>query len=384
MSSAHPSVVYLDHAATSPIRPEAREAMLAALDIGANASAVHAKGRAARAVIEAARAEVAALVGAAPSQVVFTSGGAEANTLAVEGLAASGAKTLIVSAIEHPSVSEAAKATGLLVEVWPVTAEGVVDLDWLSARLEAWDEATDRRLAVGLMLANNETGAIQPVAEVSRLVRARNGLLHIDAVQAVGKIAVDLEALGADTLTLSAHKIGGPQGSGALVFGPRAVIRRRIHGGGHEQGLRAGTENLSGVAGFGAAAKVSLAHLPQMAQLALWRDAAAQKVKAAGAVVAAEAAPRLPTILNIAVAEFPSQTQLMLLDLEGVMVSAGSACSSGKTTASGVLTAMGYGDLAKGALRVSSGWSTTQADWDRFTTVWLAAYARHAARREVA
>jgi cysteine desulfurase len=376
--------VYLDHAATSPIRPEAREAMLAALDIGANASAVHAKGRAARALIETARAEVARLAGGDPARLIFTSGGAEANTLAVEGLAASGAKTLIVSAIEHPSVSEAAKATGLAVEVWPVKSDGVVDLGWLATRIKDWDEAGDRRLAVCLMLANNETGAIQPAAEAAALVHAKGGLIHVDAVQAAGKIPVDIQALGADTLTLSAHKIGGPQGAGALIYGPNAVLRRRIHGGGHEQGLRAGTENLSGIAGFGAAARASLQHLPQIAELARWRDAAAEKAKLAGAVVAAEAAPRLPTILNLCTAGFPSQTQLMLLDLEGVMVSAGSACSSGKAKASGVLIAMGYGDLAATALRVSSGWSTTEADWDRFIAVWLGALARHAARREVA
>jgi cysteine desulfurase len=373
--------VYLDHAATSPIRPEAREAMLKALDIGANASAVHAKGRAARAVIEAARADVARLAGAQASQVIFTSGGAEANTLAIEGLAASGARSLVVSAIEHPSVSEAAKATGLPVEVWPVTPDGVVDLGWLQAKVEGWSAERDGRLAVAVMLANNETGAIQPAAEAARLVHSVGGLTHVDAVQAAGKIPLDMAALGADTLTLSAHKIGGPQGAGALVFGPNAVVKRRIHGGGHEQGLRAGTENLPGIAGFGAAAKASLDQLPHMAELARWRDAAAKKAKAAGAVVAAEAAPRLPTILNLCTAGFPSQSQLMNLDLAGVMVSAGSACSSGKVTASGVLTAMGYGDLAKGALRVSSGWSTSEGDWNAFIEVWLEALSRHSARK---
>jgi cysteine desulfurase len=222
------------------------------------------------------------------------------------------------------------------------------------------------------------------VAEAAALVHAANGLIHIDAVQAAGKIPVDIAALGADSLTLSAHKIGGPQGCGALLFSPRMVIKRIIHGGGHEQGLRAGTENLSGIAGFGAAARAALQHLPDMAELARWRDAAAEAAKASGAVVAAEAAPRLPTILNLCSAGFPSQTQLMMLDLEGVMVSAGSACGSGKVKASGVLTAMGYGDLALGALRVSAGWSTTEADFVDFMQVWQAALARHSARREVA
>jgi cysteine desulfurase len=341
---------------------------------------VHASGRAARDLIETARAEVARLVGGSASRVVFTSGGAEANGLAIESAPAAGAKRILVSAIEHVTAPQSAYATGLPVEIWPVTGSGLVDLGWLQARLAAWAPSDDRPF-VALMLANNETGAIQPVAEAGALVRAAGGLLHVDAVQGAGKIAVDIQALNADSLSLSAHKLGGPQGSGALVYGERAVIKRRIHGGGHEQGLRAGTENLSGIAGFGAAARAALRDLSEASHQAVWRDAAAERLKASGAEIAAEDAPRLPGVLNLVAEGFSSQTQVIALDLAGVMVSAGSACSSGKVTPSGVLEAMGYGALAGCALRASGGWSSVAEDWERFAQVWVQAYERQKARK---
>ena len=374
--------VYLDYNATAPIRPEAADAAARALAIGANPSSVHAGGRAARAVIETARGDVAALLGADPEGLVFVSGGAEANALAIEGaIAAGGVRRLIVGATEHATVAETAKATGLPVDVWPVDRRGVADLDWLRDRLATWDEG---RPFVALMLANNETGVIQPVAEAAALVRAADGLLHVDAVQAAGKIAIDMTALGADTVALSAHKLGGPQGAGALAIGPRAKVARRIHGGGHERGLRAGTENVSGIAGFGAAAKAALRDLPTANTQVVWRDAAAEQLKAAGAIVAGEGAARLPNTLDFAADGFASSLQVMALDLAGVMVSAGSACSSGKVTPSGVLGAMGYGELAGAALRVSGGWATTEADWIFFVEAWLAAHSRWAARRSAA
>lgn len=377
-------VVYLDYNATAPIRPEAAEAAAAALALGANPSSVHAAGRAARAVIETARADVAALVGGDPESVVFTSGGAEANGLAIDGaIAAGGIRRLIVGATEHPTVLETAKASGLPVDVWPVDANGVADLDWLGRRLADWT-TEDGRPFVALMLANNETGVIQPLRATADLLHSLDGLLHVDAVQAAGKIAIDITALGADTLSLSAHKLGGPQGSGALLIGPRAKIARRQHGGGHERGLRAGTENLSGIAGFGAAAKAALRDLPHAQHQAAWRDTAADRIKAAGAVVAGEGADRLPAVLDLAIDGYASSLQVMALDLAGVMVSAGSACSSGKVTPSGVLTAMGYGDLAAGALRVSGGWGTTEDDWIKFADAWLAAHTRWQARRSAA
>ena len=372
--------VYLDYNATAPIRQEAAEAVVRALAVGGNPSSVHAAGRAARALVEDARTTVARLAGAEAEDIVFTSGGTEANALAIESAVASGKVTrLIVSAIEHDSTLETARATGLPLEVLPVGEDGVIDLGWLEQRLRAW-AAEDGRPFLALMLANNETGVIQPVPQAAALLRARDGLLHVDAVQAAGKLNLDIEQLGADTLALSAHKLGGPQGVGALAFTRRAAVHRRLHGGGQERGLRGGTENVGGIAGFGAAADVALRDLSGVAAQAVWRDAAAARLKGAGAFVAGEAAPCVPNTLCIAVEGWASALQVMALDLEGVMVSAGSACSSGKVKPSPVLAAMGYGALADGSLRASGGWATTQEDWMRFADVWLAAHARHVAR----
>jgi cysteine desulfurase len=312
--------------------------------------------------------------------VVFTSGGTEANALAIESAVAAGSRRLIVSAIEHDSVLETARAQGVAVEVLPVDANGVADLPWLEARLASWD-AADGKPFVALMLANNETGLIQPVHAASGVVRAVDGWLHVDAIQAAGKIAVDSRAIGADTLSVSAHKIGGPQGVGALTFGPRATLSRRQHGGGQERGRRAGTENVPGIAGFGAAADAALRALDVLQSQAAWRDAVAERLKTAGAVVMGEGAPRVANTLCVGVAGFPADLQVMGLDLAGVMISAGSACSSGKVKASHVLQAMGQGDLAGCAIRVSGGWATTRADWARFADAWLDIHSRHAARR---
>ena len=383
-----PDRVYLDYNATAPLRPEAAQAIAQAMTLTGNPSSVHAAGRAARAVVEAAREAVAALVGGPASTVVFTSGGVEANALAIESAVAAGARRLIISAIEHDCVHATARASGAVVEIWPVSGDGVVDLDWLCAQLARWD-AADGRPFVALMLANNETGVIQPMVAAAEIVAAAGGWLHVDAVQAAGKIATDSRALGADTLAVSAHKIGGPAGVGALTFGPRATLTRRLHGGGQERGRRAGTENVIGVAGFGAAVHAALRDLnaadSQAANAqAAWRNAAAARlIETAGVRVFGEAAPRLDNTLCFAADDLPSELQVMALDIEGVMVSAGAACSSGKVKASPVLTAMGQGALASQALRVSGGWATTEADWVRFTDVWLAVHARHQARRRV-
>lgn len=371
------SGVYLDYNATAPIRPEAVEAMTRAFEVGGNPSSVHARGRAARAIVEDARNAIAALIGGPASTVIFTSGGTEANGLAVESAVATGSKRLIVSAIEHDSVLESAKAWGPAVELLPVKADGVVDLAWLAERLARWDPA-DGRPFVALMHANNETGVVQPVREASEIVRAADGWLHVDAIQTAGKILTDSRALGADTLVVSSHKFGGPQGVGALTFGPRAAMVRRQHGGGQERGRRAGTENVAGIAGFGAAA---MAALKDREITPAWRDAAAERLKAAGAVVIGEGAPRLPNTLCVATAGWGSELQVMGLDLAGVMVSAGSACSSGKVKASHVLSAMGLTDLAGCAIRISGGWATTQEDWAAFAQAWEQVHSRHAARR---
>jgi cysteine desulfurase len=231
------------------------------------------------------------------------------------------------------------------------------------------------------MLANNETGVIQPVAAAAELVRAADGWLHVDAIQAAGKISIDSRGLGADTLSISAHKIGGPQGVGGLTFGSRATLSRRQHGGGQERGRRGGTENVPGICGFGAAAVAALRDLDSLQRNVLWRDAAAARLQADGAVVMGETAPRLANTLCVATADFASDRQVMGLDLAGVMVSAGSACSSGKVKASAVLTAMGQGELGACAIRVSGGWATTEADWLRFVEAWSEIHSRHAARR---
>jgi cysteine desulfurase len=375
--------IYLDHNATARVRPEAIAAMTAIMERVGNPSSVHAAGRAARAAMEQARADVAALIAAPDSTIVFLSGGTEANALALESAVAAGTRRVIVSAVEHDSVQETSRVAAE-VEVLPVTADGVADVEWLRDRLGRWD-AADGKPFVALMLANNETGVVQPVAEAAEIVRAADGWLHVDGIQAAGKIAVDSRALGADTLSVSAHKIGGPQGVGALTFGPRATLSRRQHGGGQERGRRGGTENLPGIVGFGAAARAALAGLADYGRQSGWRDAAAERLKAAGAVVMGESALRLPNTLCIATAGFPADLQVMNLDLAGVMVSAGSACSSGKVKASPVLSAMGQGDLAACAIRVSGGWDTTEADWNAFADAWLEARARHLARhKEVA
>ena len=360
------SGVYLDYNATAPLRPEAREAMVRAWDVGGNPSSVHATGRAARAIVEQSRSEVAALIGGMVSTVVFTSGGTEANALAIESALAAGAKRLIIGAIEHESVLETAKASGMAVEILPVTSEGIVDLAWLKARLDSWNLA-DGKPFVALMLANNETGILQPVLEASALVRAADGWLHVDAVQAAGKIEVDSRMLGADTLAVSAHKLGGPQGVGALTFGPRATLVRRQHGGGQERGRRAGTENVAGIAGFGAAAKAAMADTRDHAA---WRDAAADQIRSLGGIVIGETSTRLPNTLCVAMPEQTADLQVMALDLAGFRVSAGSACSSGKVKASHVLTAMGLDHVAGCAIRVSGGWATTEADWQALVQAW--------------
>ena len=368
--------IYLDYNATAPIRPEARDAVLRAFEAAGNPSSVHASGRAARDIVETARAQVAALVGVVPGSVTFVSGGTEANALAIGSAAFAGFNRIIVSEGEHDAVLETAAAAGLQVLKMPLDAEGVARLDWLEEAL-----GDEGRALVCLMLANNETGVIQPVAQAAALVRAADGWLHVDAVQAAGKIVIDFSALGADTMALSAHKLGGPQGVGALVAGTRATIVRQQHGGGQERGRRAGTENVAGIAGFGAATQAAAGDLPSMANQGTWRDALAERVKAAGAVVLGEGAQRLPQTLCLAAEGFASQIQVMSLDLAGVMVSAGSACSSGKVKASRVVDAMGRADLAPFALRVSGGWASTEQDWISCGDAWLAAYSRIGARR---
>jgi cysteine desulfurase len=375
------TAVYLDYNATAPIRPEAAEAAACALGIGGNPSSIHAAGRLARAAVEKARDQVSALIGVKPGSLTFTSGGAEANNLAIDSAIIAGAKRPLIGLTEHATVMATAMAAGLMVEGWPATPDGRADLNWLGDRLAKWNPKDGAPFAA-ISLVNNETGVIQPVAEAAALVHAAGGWLHVDAVQAAGKIPVDFAATGADTLSLSAHKLGGPQGAGALAAGPRATLSRRLHGGGQERGRRAGTENLSGIAGFGAAAEAALRDLPNAADQAAWRDAAqARIVEAADVEVFGASAPRVPGTLCFGCEGFDAERQVMAMDLDGVMVSAGAACSSGKMAPSMVLIAMGFEGLANQSIRASGGWATTEADWDRFAEAWLAAYTRHQARR---
>ncbi|CAN5421785.1 cysteine desulfurase family protein [soil metagenome] len=367
--------VYLDYNASALVRPEVLDVMTKALADNGNASAVHAAGRRARARIETARAQVAELVGADPTAVIFTSGGTEANAQGLASALAAGCERLIVCATEHPCVAEAAIASGKPVKVLPVDARGVIDLKKLAELL-----AKPGRAVVAIHHANNESGVIQPIAEAARLVRAARGWLHVDAVQSAGKIAVGMRALGADSLTLSGHKLGGPQGTGALIMGEGLTATKILHGPGQERGLRAGTENTPGIAGFGVAARSALRDLASVEAHRPWRDAAEAVVKAAGAIVVGEGAERLPNTLFLAVTDWDSPRQLITLDLSGVMVSGGSACNSGKTKPSRTILATGRLDLASGGLRASGGWATTEEDWQRFADAWAAAYVAQQAR----
>lgn len=359
--------LYLDHNATAPVRPEAAAAVAEVLGAVGNASSVHAFGRAAHRTLEEAREAVAALVGAAPAGVVFTSGGSEANNLAIRGC---GRSRAVVSAVEHDSVLGAAPAAARA----RVDGDGVADLDDLTRLL---DEA-DGPAVVSLMLANNETGVLQPVAEAAAIAHARGALVHCDAVQAAGRTPIDMAALGIDLLTLSAHKIGGPQGVGALVLAPGVEIQPLIGGGGQERRRRPGTENLPGIAGFGAAARLAAAEYPAFAAVASLRDGLEREIRstAPDAVVFGAGVPRVANTSCLATPGLSAETQVMALDMAGIAVSAGSACSSGRVEPSHVLTAMGAGDLAACAIRVSFGRDNAEADVGRFVEAWSALYAR--------
>lgn len=364
--------VYLDCNATMPVRPQVAVAVAEALAHPGNPSSVHRFGRLARRRTEDARERVAALVGAHPANVVFTSGGTEANNLAVRGC---GRRRVLVSAVEHDSVLGAHAAP----EIIPVDADGVVDLEALAALLG--DEGDDTLVAV--MLANNETGVIQPVAAVAELTRSRGALLHCDAVQAAGKIPVDLAALGADMLSLSAHKLGGAQGAGALVLADEALaLAPLLRGGGQEKYRRAGTENVPGIVGFGVAAAIAADELGRTARLSLWRDRLERRAReiAPASTIFGAARARLPNTSCLTLPGVASDVQVMSLDLAGVAVSAGSACSSGKVAPSHVLRAMGAtAEQAGSAIRVSLGWGSEEGDVDRFLDAW-AALARRTGR----
>ncbi len=368
---------YLDHNATSPLRPEAGKAMMAALELHGNASSVHEEGRKARAVIETARDVIARELGTIAPTIVFTSGGSESCNQALCGVSAS---RIIVSSVEHPCVLEAARAAGCQVDVADVDEAGVVDLQALEQLLDDGEG----RVLVSVMLANNETGAIQPVRDVVAIAQKHNALVHCDAVQAFGKIPVNFGLLGVDMLSVSAHKLGGPQGVGALVVRDGLPVAPLIAGGGQELRRRAGTENTAGIAGFAAAARAASQTESDIKGLRLQIESVLEDGPGEVVVFSADV-DRLPNTVCFALNGLEADTALMAFDLDGIAVSSGSACSSGKVQSSHVLEAMGAGEIAtKSAIRVSLGWSSTVEDVSRFSDSWQKIAGRHVARAAAA
>ncbi len=352
---------YLDHNATSPLRPRVKAAMIAAMDVDGNASSVHGEGRAAQKLLSDAREKLGFWLGCLPQMITFTSGGTEANNMAIRGVAV---ERILVSAVEHHSVLAAAKAGAKAVEIIPVDKFGRVDLVTLEKML------VGSKALVSVMIANNETGVIQLVNEIAPLVHAAGSLLHVDAVQAVGKRQLNFGLLGVDMMTVAAHKIGGPTGIGALIIRDGLVVVPLLHGGGQELRRRAGTENLVNIAGFAA-----LADEPQLDTYEL-----TDKLEAAleNVMIFSDGVERLCNTTNFAMPGMNAETLLMNFDLEGVAVSSGSACSSGKVAASHVLSAMGVSpELSKAAIRISLGWNTTAQDVEYFISAWRKISKRH-------
>ena len=357
--------LYFDHNATAPLRSEAIAAMQAAMGPPANPSSVHAFGREARMTVEAARSELAMLAGCRAADVVFTSGGTEANNLVLSAF-----DRVITSAIEHDSVLQAAPEATLI----GVDGEGRIDINALrDAVADVPDEARDRTL-VSVMYANNETGVVQPIAEVVAIAKDAGLATHSDMVQILGKRHLDFAALGLDYASLSAHKIGGPTGVGALLVQPGRRMTSLLRGGGQEQGRRSGTENFLGIAGFGAAANAAFDSVGRYRDMARWRDEFESRVLGGRDDVRlfGAGADRLPNTSCLAIGERSAETLVMALDLAGVAISAGAACSSGKVHESHVLKAMKVGDAAGRGIRISAGWNTDEADYERLAEHLLA------------
>ncbi|MGO4639671.1 cysteine desulfurase family protein [Mesorhizobium sp. 2RAF45] len=380
---------YLDYNASAPLLPAAREAMVAALDVAANPSSVHAEGRAARRLIETARREVAALVNARPEHVVFTSGATEAAStlLAPEWQMGRGSvrmSRLYVCEADHPCLLNGGRFPAGQVTRIGVDANGIADLAALAGALAGHDKADGLPL-VAIHGANNETGVIQPIDRIAEIVKAAGGILVVDAVQAAGRVSIDMSAGYADYLILSSHKIGGPKGVGAIVAAADLMMPKPlINGGGQEKGHRGGTENLAAISGFGVAAREALAGLPAIDAVRQHRDEieAIVKMLVPDAEIFGTDAPRLANTTFFAIAGIKAETAQIAFDLAGVALSAGSACSSGKVGPSHVLKAMGYGD-SLGALRVSIGAATGAEDIELFRTA-LAGIAQRRAGREQA
>ena len=371
--------IYFDHNATSPLRPEARSAMLSAFDQSGNASSVHAEGRRARGMLDHARESVASMCGASARDVIFTAGGTEANNLALTpSLLIEGDRRpvtrCVISAVEHVCVLDGHRFPSDRVETLVVDANGIVSAESLSEQLTRISQQNGRAL-VAIQAANSETGVLQPIAELSQLVHRHGGLLHCDAVQAAGKLPLDQITAGADMVALSAHKIGGPQGVGALVLrsGGISIADKMMRGGGQERGARGGTENIAGIVGFGAAAQAVMSSLRlESANYQDWRDAVAAAVikLCPEAMIFGANVARLPNTLAFAVPGLTAEMALMGFDLAGVALSSGSACSSGKVKRSHVLDAMGVApDMVSGAIRVSFGWTNSAEEVIRFASI---------------
>jgi len=363
-----PDRTYLDYNATAPLRPEAREAVISALDTCGNPSSVHANGRKARRIIEDARERVARLVGASPANVIFTSGATEANNWFFHA----GWKTLFIPAIEHDSVLVPAAQPQRRIIQLPAYENGITRLEEL---FESISQPQDRKspACATLQMANNETGARQPVADMTAFCRGHDIAVHTDAVQAAGRIKIDFQELGVDALSLSSHKIGGPAGAGALVVRDGFELPAFIAGGGQERRRRSGTENVTGIAGFGAAAECALNDLAETGQCKALRDELERRILeiTPEAVILSANADRLPNTICLSLPGTSAETLLIKLDLAGIAVSSGAACSSGKVGASHVLSAMGLtSSVIHGAIRISLGWDSSKADVTTFLDVW--------------
>ena len=359
---------YLDYNATAPLRPAVRDLMLQVLEGVGNASSVHSFGRDARKYVEDARRQVAELVNVKPEQVIFNAGATEANNHALQGFKN---KRVLISAIEHPSVFNSAPHA----EKIPVTKEGVIDMGAFEKMLNTGAPPA----LVSVMLVNSETGVIQPVKEIATMARAKDAVVHTDAVQAAGRISLDMNDLGVDMLSLSAHKMAGPQGVGCLIIREGFTPEKHMQGGTHEDGRRGGTHNTAGIAGMGLAAQLAAENMPSYAEIKKLRDGMEAGLKKISneVIIYGENAPRVGNTSSVGLPGVSAQTQLMALDLEGVATSSGSACSSGSWKASHVLSAMGVPeDETKCALRISLGWATTQADIDHCLSVWENMYKR--------
>lgn len=383
--------LFLDHNATTPLKPAVREAMIAAMAAG-NPSSVHEEGRKAKALVEAARADLARALDAPAEGIIFTAGGTEAIALAMTGMARrekEPARRLFVSGIEHSAVMKTAAmlaGEGLELEIIPTLSNGQADAEWLKSRIDAYNTENEGNFLVCLMLANNETGVIQNIQALTSAIFAKGGYLFVDAVQAVGKIQCSFNNLQADLMAVSAHKIGGPKGAGALLTKPAIPLAPLVTGGGQELGRRGGTENVIGLAGFAAAIReIDVQAFGRLAAIRDRIETGLQAMDIPGLKVWGAGTARLPNTLCFSAPGFRAETQVMAMDLAGIAVSSGSACSSGKVAKSHVLAAMGASDEeAQSAIRVSLGWDTPDDAAERFLEKWSAAYARAARRSSAA